>query len=79
MRDLILYHHPDCHLCDDAEALLHSAGLHGRYEKVDIESDPELMKRYGIYVPVIALKANGSELFWPFDLAELLAFAGAEE
>lgn len=79
MQDMILYHHPDCHLCDDAEVLLHSAGLGERYLKVDIETDLELMKRYGIYVPVVALKAEGSELFWPFDQAELLAFAGVAE
>jgi glutaredoxin len=77
MQDLILYHHPDCHLCDDAEVLLHSAGLGERYAKVDIDSDLELMKRYGISVPVMALKSDGSELCWPFDQAALLAFAGA--
>lgn len=79
MQDMILYHHPDCHLCDEAEVLLHSAGLAERYSKVDIESDLDLMKRYGIYVPVMALKVDGSELFWPFDRAALLAFAGGAE
>ena len=76
MQDLILYHHPDCHLCDDAEVLLHASGLGERYTKVDIESDLELMKRYGIYVPVLALASDGQELFWPFDQAELQKFAG---
>ena len=74
-QNMILYHHPDCHLCDDAEVLLHEAGLAESYSKVDIESDLELMKRYGIYVPVIAHVAGGEELFWPFDQAQLLAFA----
>lgn len=76
MQDMILYHHPECHLCDDAEVLLHASGLAGRYTKVDIESDLELMKRYGIYVPVLALTSDGAELFWPFDEAELKKFAG---
>lgn len=76
MQTIILYHHPECHLCDEAEALLHAAGLGQHYKKVDIESDLELMKRYGIYVPVVARKSDGEELFWPFDQAQLMALAG---
>lgn len=75
---MILYHHPDCHLCDDAEVLLHAVGLGKSYKKIDIESDLELMKRYGIYVPVLAHESGGEELFWPFDQAQLLAFASLE-
>ena len=37
MRKLILFYQPECHLCDEAEAVLHAAGRGGSYLKVDIE------------------------------------------
>jgi predicted DCC family thiol-disulfide oxidoreductase YuxK len=79
MSQLILYYQPDCHLCDEAEVLLHSAGLGRRYQKVDIETDLELLKRYGIHVPVLQRSDNQQELFWPFDQAALSAFLGDEK
>jgi hypothetical protein len=77
MNQLILYYQPDCHLCDDAEALMHDAGLGDRYQKVDIEADLELLKRYGIHIPVLQRVDNQQELFWPFDQAGLVAFIEA--
>ena len=74
MSQLILFYQPDCHLCDEAEALLHLAGLGESYQKVDIESDLELLKRYGIYVPVLQRDDNNMELFWPFDQLQLATF-----
>jgi len=74
MSQLILYYQPECHLCDEAEALLHACGLADSYEEVNIESDLELLKRYGIYVPVLQRNEDGLELFWPFDRAGLMAF-----
>jgi len=77
MNQLILYYQPDCHLCDDAEVLMHDAGLVGAYQKVDIETDLELLKRYGIHVPVLQRVDDQKELFWPFDLVGLAAFVEA--
>lgn len=77
MSQLILYYQPDCHLCDEAEALMHACGLGGSYREVDIESDLELLKRYGIHVPVLMRESDRKELFWPFDKTEVLAFVGA--
>jgi len=77
MSQLILYFQPDCHLCDEAEALLHASGLGESYQKVDIESDLDLLKRYGIHVPVLMRGDSQQELFWPFDMAELAAFLEA--
>ncbi len=79
MSQLILYYQPDCHLCDEAEALMLAAGLAERYQKVDIETDLELLKRYGIYVPVLKRSDNRQELFWPFDGAGLAAFLEADK
>jgi hypothetical protein len=61
-------------LCDEAEELLHVSGLGESYLRVDIETDLELLKQYGIYVPVLKRTDNELELFWPFDQAELAAF-----
>lgn len=77
MNQLILFFQPDCHLCDEAEGLLHDAGLREAYQKVDIETDLELLKRYGIHVPVLQRIDNQEELFWPFDLVGLAAFVEA--
>lgn len=74
MSQLILYYQPECHLCDDAEQLLYVSGLGGSYQKVDIESDLDLLKQYGIHVPVLMRNDSGRELFWPFDAEELAAF-----
>jgi hypothetical protein len=78
MTQLILYFQPDCHLCDEAESLMYATGLDGKYQRVDIETDLELLKRYGIHVPVLKREDNQQELFWPFDQAGLLAFVRAE-
>ena len=74
MSRLILYSQEECHLCDEAEALMHAVGLAGRYEKVDIETDLELLKQYGIYVPVLQREDTQAQLFWPFDRAGLFKF-----
>ena len=79
MSQLILYYQPDCHLCDEAEGLLHSAGLAESYLKVDIETDLDLLKQYGIYVPVLKRDDNKQELFWPFDQRQLTAFVEADK
>ena len=42
MSQLNLYYTEHCHLCDEAETLLHAAGLGECYTKVEIENDPGL-------------------------------------
>ena len=79
MSQLILYYQPDCHLCDEAEVLLQAIGMADKYQEVDIESDLELLKRYGIHVPVLQRSDNQKELFWPFDQGQLEAFVRAEQ
>jgi len=79
MSQLILYYQPECHLCDEAEALLYASGLAGSYQKVDIEGDLELLKRYGIHVPVLERSDNRQELFWPFDAVQLTDFLQVKE
>lgn len=71
-EELTLYGTPGCHLCDDAEKLLHSTGATmGRsWRYVDIATDDALIARYGERIPV--LRCGERELCWPFGLLDVL-------
>ena len=68
-RMFILYQRDDCHLCDQALAVLAQARVRG-LESVFIDDDADLEARYGVRVPVLR-DAKGRELDWPFDAARL--------
>jgi hypothetical protein len=71
---VILFGTGSCHLCEQAKALLHSAGVTA--EHIDIAEDDVLLERYGDRIPVLLRADNGVELDWPFNvtaLEELLA------
>lgn len=72
MTELTLYGTSCCHLCEQAEAILHDAGIAA--EHVDIAENDELLERYGIRIPVLRRADNGAELGWPFDAAAVAAF-----
>lgn len=76
MSDLILYSRPDCHLCDEAAALLAAVAPGRIVTTVDIEQDIGLLDRYGWHVPVLRLADSGDELAWPFDRQALGEFLG---
>lgn len=59
MRRVVLYTRQDCHLCDDAQAVLRRYGLEPTL--VDIDADPQLRERYTNCVPVIEI--DGRERF----------------
>jgi hypothetical protein len=63
MTTVTLYTKPDCHLCDVAHSVLEDVREDFRFdiERVDISSDRELRKRYGVRIPVVAV--DGVELF----------------
>ncbi len=79
MSQLILYYTEFCHLCDEAETLLHAAGLSECFDKVEIDDDPGLLDRYEIYIPVLKRNDNQQELFWPFDQLQLATFLEADK
>ena len=58
-RRLTLYSRPDCHLCDDARAVLERVGE--PFDEVDIAIDEALHARCLERIPVIAL--DGEELY----------------
>jgi predicted DCC family thiol-disulfide oxidoreductase YuxK len=79
MSQLVLYYTEHCHLCDEAEALLHTAGYGECYTKVEIENNPGLLMLYEIHIPVLKRTDNEKELFWPFGQQELTEFTGADK
>jgi len=71
--NLVLYSRDECHLCEQAMALLAHLGLAAFVREVDIEADVDLLGRYCLRIPVLR-DARGRELDWPFDLVGLQAF-----
>ncbi len=67
MSRVVLYTRVGCHLCEEAERVLReeraaaASDLEFDLELVDIDRDPELARRYGVRVPVVAV--DGEELF----------------
>ena len=60
---VIVYSRPGCHLCDEAKAAITSAGCNDRFtfEEINIESDPELLRKYKYDIPVVTI--DGVEFF----------------
>jgi hypothetical protein len=60
---VVFYTRPGCHLCEEAEREIDAAGCQGFYtfEKVNIDTDPDLVRRYGWDIPVITI--NGTAAF----------------
>lgn len=60
---VVVYSRPGCHLCEEAKAVIMSAGCSDQFtlEEVNIESDKELLRKYKYDIPVIAI--NGVESF----------------
>lgn len=71
-KELLLYGTSCCHLCEQAEAILHAIGA--RAEHIDIAEDDALLERYGIRIPVVRRLDNDTELGWPFDETALRRF-----
>jgi glutaredoxin len=63
MTTVVLYTRVGCHLCEDAERTLRreQAATPFELELVDVDGDPQLVRRYGVRVPVVAV--DGEELF----------------
>ncbi len=73
-HSLYLYSTAGCHLCEQAAELLQPflrAG-HFHLQVIEISHDEELVKRYGVRIPVLACEGKGvEELGWPFDQAQV--------
>ena len=67
---ITLYSRPDCHLCDDARAVIERVGE--PYDEVDIETSDDLFKRYLERIPVVSI--DGVEAFELFVAEDALRF-----
>jgi len=73
---LTLIQRDDCELCDQAWALLASAGV-ADFESCWIDGVADLEARYGARVPVLRRESDGDELDWPFDADAVRRFIAA--
>jgi glutaredoxin len=55
MHDVVVYSRKQCHLCDEVKDRLARLETHGgfRWREIDIDTDPELQRRYNEEVPVV--------------------------
>ena len=60
---VVIYSRPGCHLCEEAKNVIEVSGCREEYtlEEINIESDPELLRRYRYDIPVITI--DGDEAF----------------
>ncbi|MFK0572078.1 glutaredoxin family protein [Endozoicomonas sp.] len=72
MIKLTLYTTAGCHLCEEAEQMLHilSEQQLCQWQPLEICDHDDLVNRYGIRIPVIAT-GQGREIGWPFTLESL--------
>ncbi|WP_372015548.1 glutaredoxin family protein [Pseudoxanthomonas sp. 10H] len=73
MARYVLYQRDDCHLCDQALAVLAQARL-PEPDSVFIDDDEGLEARYGHRVPVLRNAGSGEELDWPFAADQVRAW-----
>lgn len=72
MSDYLLFGTAGCHLCEEAEILLHQAGI--IFTVKDIIESEALQQQYGLLIPVLLHVPSQRSLCWPFDQCGLLRF-----
>ena len=73
---LNLYTTSHCHLCDEAKKLINDLPNHDTIQWVEIEiaENEELLRDYGLRIPVLERPDISQELWWPFNAADLKEF-----
>jgi glutaredoxin len=69
---LTIYSGPNCHLCEQAKAILYPLLTEKGWQlvEVNVQECERLKEKYGIRIPVVALP-NGEEKGWPFTAAQI--------
>ena len=75
-KELVLYTLIGCHLCDQVADMLRNMGI--GWTAVEIDSDPELERKYDLRIPVLYLPDTGKELFFPFSKGRIQKFLEGE-
>ncbi|MDT7602703.1 MAG: hypothetical protein QOF61_700 [Acidobacteriota bacterium] len=60
---VVIYTRPGCHLCEEAKAEIARADCTELFtlQEINIDADPELVRRYGDDIPVVTI--NGAHAF----------------
>lgn len=75
MSILHLYTGENCHLCEQAYALITAHAPDWQIDKIDIKSDPALYHQYAVRIPVLMRTDRASKpLCWPFSATDLAAY-----
>jgi glutaredoxin len=63
VRNVVLYARPGCHLCDEARDVILAVRERRPFSfaEIDIEGDDDLLREYGIRIPVVTV--DGEERF----------------
>lgn len=66
---------PNCHLCDQAKALLYPLleAKNIQLNELNIKDDKTLFEQYSLRIPVIIF-SDGSEKGWPFTAAQIARY-----
>ncbi|MEH6549674.1 MAG: glutaredoxin family protein [Pseudomonadales bacterium] len=72
MTNIYLYTTLGCHLCEQAMELAQpiAEDMGAVILPVEIADSDDLMQRYGVRIPVLALEGIEQDLGWPFDAAQ---------
>lgn len=72
VKQLEIYTGPNCHLCEQAKAILYPLLLGTDWElvEVNIHKSEDLRQQYAIRIPVVVLP-DGREKGWPFTGAQI--------
>ena len=73
-----LYSSEGCHLCEKAVDIIKQVIDMKCIQVIDIVEDKvtgkNLFDLYGVHIPVLARLSNNIELFWPFDVPQVVEF-----
>ncbi|MBA6233739.1 MULTISPECIES: glutaredoxin family protein [unclassified Colwellia] len=72
-----LYSSEGCHLCEQALALIANIIPEHQLRVVDIidgdeGSENNLVKLYGVHIPVLERLSDNTTLFWPFEQSQVV-------
>lgn len=65
MRSVTLVGKPGCHLCDRARSVVVAvcADTGATFEEVSVLDDPELMDRFGEFIPVVLIDGEQHDFY----------------
>lgn len=71
-KKIILISGPNCHLCDQAKAILYPLleVKNIQLNELNVRDDAALFEQYGLRIPVVVF-ADGREKGWPFTTAQI--------